>query len=245
MRVIDMIKKQRILSFEILPPDRGQDIDEIFSAIDEIMEFSPSFINITRHAPEISYVEIDNRIVKIPKVRKPGTVGVSAAIKSRYNVDVVPHVLCVGMNKFEIEDMLIDFKYLGIENVFVIRGEIENRKALTFEEDNYHHASELVKQISNMNKGIYLYPIENPKPTNFCIGVAGYPEKHYEALNFEEDMKNLKKKVDAGANYIITQMFFDFELYKRFVERAREIGIDVPIIPGIKPIVQTKSMLKV
>jgi methylenetetrahydrofolate reductase (NADPH) len=245
MRVIDAMKKQRILSLEILPPDRGQDIDEIFFTIDELMKFSPSFINITRHAPEISYVEIGDRIVKIPKVRKPGTVGVSTAIKNRYNVDVVPHVLCMGMSKFEIEDMLIDFKYLDIENVFVIRGEIENKREFTFEKDNYYHANELVEQISNMNKGIYLYPVDNPKPTNFCIGIAGYPEKHYEAMNFDEDMKNLKKKVDAGANYIITQMFFDFNVYKNFVERAREFGINVPIIPGIKPIVQTKSMLKI
>lgn len=245
MKVTELIKKQRILSLEILPPDRGQEIDEIFSTIDELMRFSPSFINITKHAPEISYIEIDGGITKIPKVKKPGTVGVSAAIKNRYNVDVAPHVLCMGMNKFEIEDMLIDFKYLDIENIFVIRGEIENKREIDLEKDNYHHANELVEQISNMNKGVYIYPVNNPKPTNFCIGVAGYPEKHYEALNFEEDMKNLKKKVDAGANYIITQMFFDFRVYKNFVEKARDYGINIPIIPGIKPIVQTKSMLKI
>lgn len=245
MKVTELIKKQRILSLEILPPDRGQEIDEIFSTIDELMRFSPSFINITKHAPEISYIEIDSGITKIPKVKKPGTVGVSAAIKNRYNVDVAPHVLCMGMNKFEIEDMLIDFKYLDIENIFVIRGEIENKREIDLEKDNYHHANELVEQISNMNKGVYIYPVNNPKPTNFCIGVAGYPEKHYEALNFEEDMKNLKKKVDAGANYIITQMFFDFRVYKNFVEKARDYGINIPIIPGIKPIVQTKSMLKI
>ncbi|BBJ27636.1 methylenetetrahydrofolate reductase [Athalassotoga saccharophila] len=244
MKVIDLVKRQRILSIEVIPPDRGRDIDEIFSAIDEIMEFSPSFINVTRHAPEIDYIEFEDRIIKVPKIRRPGTVGVSAAIKNRYNVDVVPHVLCLGMNKFEIEDMLIDLKYLEIENVFVIRGELENKKEID-ERDGYKHADELVDQISKMNKGIYLYPVENPKPTNFCIGVAGYPEKHYEALNMEEDLKYLKKKIDAGADYVITQMFFDFEIYKNFVERSREIGINVPIIPGIKPIVQFKSMVKI
>ncbi|MGC8704009.1 MAG: methylenetetrahydrofolate reductase [Athalassotoga sp.] len=245
MKVIDLVKKQRILSIEVIPPDRGKDIDEIFSAIDEIMEFSPSFINVTRHAPEIDYLEFGDRIIKVPKIKRPGTVGVSAAIKNRYNVDVVPHVLCLGMNKFEIEDMLIDLKYLEIENLFVIRGELENRKEMTSEKDGYNHADELVAQISKMNKGIYLYPVENPKSTNFCIGVAGYPEKHYEALNLEEDLKYLKKKIDAGADYVITQMFFDFEIYKNFVEKAREIGINVPIIPGIKPIVQFKSMVKI
>jgi len=245
LKVTDAVQKRRILSLEILPPDRGQEIDEIFSTIDELMRFSPAFINITRHASETSYIEFDDRIIKVPNVKKPGTVGVSAAIKNRYNVDVVPHVLCMGMNKFEIEDMLIDLKYLNIENVFVIRGEIENKREIDPEKDNYHHANELVEQISNMNKGVYIYPVNNPKPTNFCIGVAGYPEKHYEALNFEEDMKNLKKKVDAGANYIITQMFFDFYVYKNFVEKARDYGINIPIIPGIKPIVQTKSMLKI
>ncbi len=245
MKVIDLVKKQRILSIEVIPPDRGKDIDEIFSAIDEIMEFSPSFINVTRHAPEIDYLEFGDRIIKVPKIKRPGTVGVSAAIKNRYNVDVVPHVLCLGMNKFEIEDMLIDLKYLEIENLFVIRGELENRKEMASEKDGYNHADELVAQISKMNKGIYLYPVENPKSTNFCIGVAGYPEKHYEALNLEEDLKYLKKKIDAGADYVITQMFFDFEIYKNFVEKAREIGINVPIIPGIKPIVQFKSMVRI
>lgn len=245
MKVVELIKKQRILSIEIIPPDRGRDIDEIFSSIDEIMDFSPNFINVTRHAPEINYLELDEKIVKVPKVKKPGTVGVSAAIKNKYNVDVVPHVLCLGMNKFEIEDMLIDLKYLGIENLFVVRGELENKKEMRFEKDSYVHANDLVAQISRMNRGLYLYPIENPKPTNFCVGVAGYPEKHYEALNLEEDLKYLKQKVEAGADYIITQMFFDFEIYKNFVEMAREIGINVPIIPGIKPIVQMKSMLKI
>ncbi len=245
MKVNDLIKEKRILSLEILPPDRGQDIDDIFSTIDDLIEFSPSFINITKHAPENEYLEIENRLIKVPKVKKPGTVGVSAAIKNRYNIDVVPHILCIGMNKFQIEDMLIDFRYLDIENLFVIRGEIENKRDFISEKDGYTHANELVEQIAMMNKGVYIYPIENPRPSGFCIGVAGYPEKHYEAPNFEEDIKHLKKKIDSGANYIITQMFFDFDVYKHFVERARSFGINVPIIPGIKPVVQTKSMLKI
>jgi len=245
VKVIDAVKEKQILSLEIVPPDRGQDIDEIFSTIDELMNFSPSFINVTRHAPEVEYLEIEDQIMKVQKVKRPGNVGLSAAIKNRYNIDVVPHVLCTGMNKFQIEDMLIDFKYLEIENLFVIRGEMENKKALIFEKDGYTHANELVEQISKMNKGIYTYPVDNAKPTDFCIGVAGYPEKHYEALNLNDDLKNLKKKVDAGASYIITQMCFDFDVYKTFVEKAKEMGINVPIIPGIKPLVQAKSMFKI
>ncbi|GLI49144.1 MULTISPECIES: methylenetetrahydrofolate reductase [Pseudothermotoga] len=240
MKVIDCVKKGQILSIEILPPNRGQNIEEIYAVLDELMNFPISFINVTKHAPEMTYLELEDGIVKVPKVKRPGTVGMTAALMNRYNIDVVPHVLCFGMNKYQIEDMLIDLHLIGVRNLFVIRGEYENQ---TIEEkDSYSHASDLVKQISNMNMGEYLYPCENAKPTDFCIGVAGYPEKHFEAPNIEEDMRYLKKKIESGADYVITQMIFDFDVYKKFVERARQLSINVPIIPGVKPVVSLKSI---
>jgi len=244
VKVIDKIKEGQVLSIEILPPNRGQDIEEIYSALDQLMQYPINFINVTRHAPEMTYVELNERIVKVPKVKRPGTVGITAALMRRYNVDVVPHVLCYGMNKYQIEDMLIDLNLIGVENLFVIRGEYENQSA-EVEKESYRHASELVKQISNMNKCEYLYPCENAHPTNFCIGVAGYPEKHFESPNLEEDMRHLKEKVDMDAHYIITQMVFDANVYKRFVEMARALSINVPIIPGIKPIVSLKSIYSI
>jgi len=244
VKVVDKIKEGLVLSIEILPPNRGQNIDEIYSVLDQLMHFPINFINVTRHAPEMTYVELNERIVKVPKVKRPGTVGITAALMRRYSVDVVPHVLCYGMNKYQIEDMLIDLNLIGVENLFVIRGEYENQSA-EIEKDSYKHASELVKQISDMNNCKYLYPCENAHPTDFCIGVAGYPEKHFESPNLEEDMRHLKEKVDMGADYIITQMVFDFDVYKRFVEMARKLSINVPIIPGIKPVVSLKSIYSI
>ncbi len=244
MKVTEKIKETQILSIEILPPNRGQSIDEIFHVLDNLMAFPINFINVTRHAPEMTYVELPDRIIKVPKVKRPGTVGLTAALMNRYKIDVVPHVLCYGMNKYQIEDMLIDLHLIGVENVFVIRGEYENEPDLE-EKDTYRHAVELVNQISKMNRGEYLYPCENAQPTNFCIGVAGYPEKHFESPNIQEDLKYLKEKIDAGANYVITQMVFDFDVYRIFLEMAREKGIDVPIIPGIKPVVNLKSIYSI
>ncbi len=244
MRVTDKIKDSQILSIEILPPNRGQSIDEIYRVLDSLMTFSIDFVNITRHAPEMTYIELPDRIIKVPKVKRPGTVGLTAVLMNRYRINVVPHVLCFGMNKYEIEDMLIDLHLIGVENVFVVRGEYENESGFD-EKDTYKHASELVKQISRMNHGEYLYPCENAQPTNFCIGVAGYPEKHFEAPNMQEDLRHLKEKIDSGADYIITQMVFDFEVYKNFLELARQWGIHVPIIPGIKPIVNLRSIYSI
>lgn len=250
MKVTDKIKQGRIISIEVLPPDRGHSAEDIFKAVDELITDYPiSFINVTRHAAETTYVELeDGTIVKVPKVKRPGTVGLTAALMKRYSVDVVPHVLCRGMNKFELEDLLIDLHLIGAQNVFAIRGEYENAEGESKQENNkdYHtYAVELVQQIAHMNKGHYLYQKESTMCTDFCIGVAGYPEKHFEAPNLEEDMKHLKEKVEAGANYIITQMIFDFDVYKDFVERARSIGINVPIIPGIKPVVSLKSIYSI
>ncbi len=244
MKVKDILNAQDefSLSLEFVPPQRGSSIDDISKVMDDLMNFSPRFINITNHPPRWRYMEIDGKIKRVPLSKRPGTIGLTAALKYRYpSVEVIPHLVCAGQDKYQLEDTLIDLNYLGIENVFVVRGDIDESNENTFQEE-YRYAKDLVKQISNMNKGVYLYPIENAKATNFCVGVAGYPEKHYESLNLYENIRHLKEKVDAGADYVITQMFFDFEVYKKFVELAREMGINVPIIPGIKPVVSARSI---
>ncbi|MEJ5228817.1 MAG: methylenetetrahydrofolate reductase [Pseudothermotoga sp.] len=244
VKVTDRIKQGQILSIEILPPSRGEGVEEIFKVLDNLMVFPINFINITKHAPEMTYLELQDKIIKVPKVKRPGTVGLTAALMKKYKIDVVPHVLCYGMNKYQIEDMLIDLHLIGVQNLFVIRGEYENQSD-SAEKDSYQHAVDLVRQISKMNQGEYLYPCENAHPTDFCIGVAGYPEKHFEAPNMQEDLKHLKEKIEAGANYVITQMIFDFDVYTRFLELTHEYGINVPIIPGIKPIVNLKSIYSI
>ncbi|RMF59064.1 MAG: methylenetetrahydrofolate reductase [NAD(P)H] [Calditrichaeota bacterium] len=245
MQVIEAIKKTKsfVLSLEITPPDKGTSIDELFQTLDGLMQFNPQFINVTYHQPHVVYEEKDGVIYRIPKRKKPGTVGICAAITNRYQVETVPHFICGGFSKYETEDALIDLHYLGIKNILALRGDpAVGERTFIPHKDGHRYASELVRQISNMNKGIYLEELENAQPTNFCIGVAGYPEKHFEAPNFERDLQNLKHKVDQGAHYIITQMFFDFQVFKNFVERAREIGITVPIIPGIKPLTTVRQL---
>ncbi len=246
MHVIEALNQssQPIISLEITPPNRGQGIEDIYRVIDELLEFNPRFINVTYHQPHVVYEERDGVIYRIPKRKKPGTVGICAAIMNRYKIETVPHFICGGFTKYETEDALIDLHYLGIQNIFAVRGDpAPGQKAFIPEKDGHRYAYQLVHQIANMNKGIYLEPLENAHPTNFCIGVAGYPEKHYEAPNLEKDMLNLKRKVDEGAHYIITQMFYDFKYFKRFVEKAREIGIEVPIVPGIKPISNLRQLI--
>lgn len=239
MQVIEAINnaKEWILSLEITPPNKGTSIDELFETMDTLMPFNPAFVNVTYHQPQVVYEEKEGVIYRIPKRKKPGTVGICAALANRFKVETVPHFICGGFSKFETEDALIDLHYLGIKNILAIRGDpASGERHFMPNRDGHHFASELVKQISNMNRGIYLEALEDAQPTNFCIGVGGYPEKHFEAPNFEKDLLNLKNKVDQGGHYIITQMFFDFSVYKNFVERARETGIKVPIIPGIKPL---------
>ncbi len=239
MQVIDAINnsKSLFISLEITPPNKGQSIEDLFSVIDSLAEFNPAFISVTYHQPQVFYEERNGVIFRIPKRKKPGTVGICASLTNRYKVDTVPHFILGGFSKFETEDALIDLHFLGIENIFAVRGDPPpGEKNFIPEKDGHRYASDLVAQISNMNKGIYLEPLENAQPTNFCIGVAGYPEKHYEAPNFEKDLYFLKKKVDKGAHYIITQMFFDFDVFKNFCEKARKIGIKVPILPGIRPV---------
>ncbi|GAB4371623.1 MAG: methylenetetrahydrofolate reductase [NAD(P)H] [Calditrichia bacterium] len=245
MHVIEAIKNSRtpFISLEITPPDKGHHIDEIYQVIDGLVKFNPAFINVTYHQPHVVYEEKNGVIYRIPKRKKPGTVGICSALMNRYQIETVPHFICGGFSKYETEDALIDLHYLGIQNIFTVRGDPPPGQNIFIPEpDGNRYASELVRQVANMNKGIYLEELENAQPTNFCIGVAGYPEKHYEAPNFQKDLQYLKKKVDEGAHYIITQMFFDFKVFQNFVEAARAIGITVPILPGIKPITSTRQI---
>lgn len=244
MKFINAINTQDkpFLSMEIIPPKKGSKLDKIFNVIDILEPFKPKFISVTKHQTIFDFVENNQGIIKIPKHKQAGPVGLAGAIKQRYNIEPIPHLICGGNDKFKIEDLLIDLQYLEIENIFVIRGDANAGKKFVAETDGFLYASEMVEQISNMNKGKYTFPAKDLEPSNFCVGVAGYPEKHYEAMNMATDLINLKKKINTGADYIITQMFFDFDLYKDFVEKVRNIGIDVPIIPGIKPIIRNKFL---
>ncbi len=246
MKLTDKFTDGRTLfAFELLPPLKGQNIESIYSAIDTLREFSPSYINVTYHREEIKLVEREGGLLERRVVRKrPGTVGISAAIQARYSIDVVPHLICGGFSADETEDALIEMNFLGIDNVLALRGD-NMRGEHTFRphEGGHCHASELVSQIASMNRGEYLSgEVEHCAPTDFCIGVAGYPEKHAESPNVKSDIARLKEKVDAGANYIVTQMFFDNSRFFSFVNECRAAGIEVPVIPGLKPF-STKAQL--
>lgn len=241
MQVTDILKNSQkpFVSFELVPPLKGSDITKLYHSIEPLMEFAPPFINITSHRDEVEYRQKpDGAIEKVTVTKRPGSVAVAAAIMKRFNVEVVPHIICSGASKHKIENDLIDLNFLDIENVVALRGDaIPGQKFFSPEADGHKYSSELVEQIHNLNHGKYLDDsITDAVPTNFCIGVAGYPEKHYEAPNLEMDIANLKQKVEAGADYIVTQMFFDNSRFFRFVEQCRAAGITVPIIPGLKPI---------
>lgn len=241
MKVIDIIHeaKQPIFSFEIVPPLKGGDIHKLYEAIEPLIEFAPPFINITFHRDEVEYRQApDGSIRKVTVTKRPGSVALAAAIMKRYHVEVVPHLVCGGATAHQLENDLIDLNFLDIDNVMVLRGDpIPGERHFTAEAGGHRHSQELVQQIKNLNRGIYLDDtLTETVPTNFCIGVAGYPEKHYEAPNFTRDIEYLKQKVEAGADYIVTQMFFDNQKYFSFVEKCRAQGITVPIIPGLKPI---------
>jgi len=247
MKVTEHLKnaKQTLFSFEILPPLKGKSIDSIYNTLDPLMEFNPPFIDVTYHREEYVYKNREDGLLERISVRKrPGTVGICAAIMNKYDVDTVPHIICGGFNKEVTENALIDLDFLGIDNVLALRGDpIKSETYFTPEEDGHKYASELLGQVHNMNKGIYLdEDLKNSAPTDFCIGVAGYPEKHFEAANMESDIHFLKKKVEAGADYIVTQMFFDNQKYFDFVKLCRENDIDAPIIPGLKPISTEKQL---
>ncbi|WP_353088304.1 methylenetetrahydrofolate reductase [NAD(P)H] [Flavobacterium sp.] len=242
---IENAKGKPLFSFEILPPLKGQNIQSIFDGIDPLMEFQPPFIDVTYHREEYEFKELENGLLQKKIVKKrPGTVGICAAIQGKYNVDAIPHVLCGGFSKEDTENLLIDLDFLGIDNVVALRGDaLKTETYFKPEKDGNNYASELVEQISNLNRGIYLdEDLKNTAKTNFCIGVAGYPEKHMEAPSLDSDIHFLKQKIKNGADYIITQMFFDNQKFFDFVDKCRKAGIEVPIIPGLKPIATKKQL---
>ena len=242
MKVTDHIKNangKTLFSIEILPPLKGENIRTLFDNMDPLMEFKPPFIDVTYHREEYVYKKKENGLLEKSSTRKrPGTVGICAAIQNNYKVDTVPHIICGGFSKEETENALIDLQFLGIDNVLALQGDaIKTEARFVANPDGHKYASELLGQIVAMNNGKFLdEDLGNASPTNFCIGVAGYPEKHFSSPNLKTDLKYLKHKIDLGAEYIVTQMFFDNRRYFEFVEKCREAGITVPIIPGIKPI---------
>ncbi|WP_047548030.1 methylenetetrahydrofolate reductase [NAD(P)H] [Psychroserpens sp. Hel_I_66] len=248
MKITEHIKKangKTLFSFEIIPPKKGNSIHELYSNIDPLMEYKPPFIDVTTSREQYVYIDkgeglLDRRITRM----RPGTVGICAAIKHKYDVDTVPHVLCGGFSKEETEYLLIDCHYLGIDNVMALRGDaMSHQKYFEPSKGGHKFATQLVGQIQNLNCGKYLHDVvEADNKADFCIGVAGYPEKHIEAPSLQSDLKRLKEKVDAGADYVVTQMFFDNKKYFDFVEAAKKEGINVPIIPGIKPIAVKKHL---
>lgn len=248
MKVTEHIQNSNgkpLFSFEILPPLKGQNIQCIFDTIDPLMEFNPAFIDVTYHREEHAYKDVGNGLLEKKIVKKrPGTVGICAAIQNKYKVDAVPHILCGGFTKEDTENFLIDLDFLGIDNVVALRGDAVKSEIYFKPEKNGHkYASELVTQIAELNNGIYLDDeLENSHATNFCVGVGAYPEKHMEAPNFDTDLQFLKQKINNGAQYIVTQMFFDNTKFFDFVKSCRKVGIKVPIIPGLKPLT-TKSQL--
>ena len=240
-KVIDILKgsAKPFASFELVPPLKGSDVSRLYDSIDPLMEFHPPFINVTCHRDEVEYVANgDGTYTKMTLAKRPGTVAIVAAIMRRYpELQIVPHVICGGASCSKVESELLDLHFLGIRNVVALRGDaIPGQRFFIAEKDGFSHSDELVTMIRNLNRGQYLDPtVKNGLPTDFCVGVAAYPEKHYEAANLDTDIEHLKRKVDAGADYVVTQMFFDNERYFRFVDRCRSAGIDVPIIPGLKP----------
>ncbi|MFN5443423.1 MAG: methylenetetrahydrofolate reductase [NAD(P)H] [Crocinitomicaceae bacterium] len=240
MKVIDHLNaaKSTLFSFEILPPLKGKSIQSIYDGIDPLMEFKPKYINVTYHREEYVFKERAKGLLEKIAIRKrPGTVGICAAIMNKYHVDAVPHLICGGFSKDETENALIDLQFLGIDNVLALRGDsIKTESAFRPHPEGHAYAVDLIKQVINMNNGNYMTEDFQLEPTNFCIGTAGYPEKHFEAMNMSTDLHYLKQKVEAGAEYIVTQMFFDNKKFFDFVNACKEYGINVPIIPGIKPI---------
>jgi methylenetetrahydrofolate reductase (NADPH) len=249
MQVVEAIQKAQgspLFTFEILPPVKGMDIQSIYDAIDPLIAFDPKFIEVTYHREEVEFRELADGSIERKVLRKrPGTVGISAAIKFKYGVEVIPHIICGGFTVEETENALIDLHFLGIHNLLVIRGDnLPGDKFFRPTKGGHQYTSDLIRQIMSLNGGKYLDDeLKNSSPTHFALGVAGYPEKHVESPNLQTDIHFLKEKIDAGAKYIVTQMFFENKMYFDFVHRCRQAGIDVPIIPGLKPI-STISQLR-
>ena len=237
--------KDTLVSFEILPPLKGKTITSIYDHLDPLMEFKPSWINVTYHRSETMFKKkTDGTFEKVDVRKRPGTVGICAAIMNHYNIDAVPHIICGGFTKRETEDALIDLQFLGIDNALILRGDAaKNESSFEPEPGGNKYAIDLLKQVGQLNQGIYLdEDILNGGKTDFCMGVAGYPEKHFESPNFEIDLIKTKEKVDAGADYIMTQMFFNNQKFLDYVQACRDMGITVPIIPGLKPITNKKQL---
>jgi methylenetetrahydrofolate reductase (NADPH) len=242
---INNAKGKTLFSFELLPPVKGKSITDIYDAIDPLMEFNPPFIDVTYHREDYIYKQHDNGLLeKVSYRKRPGTVAICAAIMNKYKVDAVPHLICGGFTKEETENALIDLQFLGIDNVLVLRGDARHADSTFIPTPGGHaYATDLLGQVNDMNNGKYLFEDHSAFQTDFCIGVAGYPEKHFEAPNLKTDFKYLKQKVDMGAEFIVTQMFFDNTKYCDFVAQCRSNGINVPIIPGLKPITSSKQLI--
>ena len=252
MRVVDLLRKGngRQISVEIEPPTLGKSIDSVFKVLDPLVEVGIKYVNITYHAEHlIGYIEDNNKRFPVSQRRRPGTVGVAGAIQARYaskKTEAVPHVICTGFTKYDVEEYLIDLRFLGIENVMALRGDApkgpdEEKLPFTRMPGGYAHANELIEQIVKLRKGEYVGAKEGD-PINFCIGAASYPEGHPESKSPQEELRWLKAKVNAGAEYLVTQMFFDNDAYKQFVEGTRRLGIEIPIVPGIKPLTSRRHL---
>lgn len=233
-----------LISFEIIPPLRGGDVKGLLALIDDLVKYRPPFIDITSHAAEVIYEETPQGIQRRVKRKRPGTLGVCALLQNKYHVDAVPHILCQGFTREETEDFLIELKYLGIDNVLAVRGDESGfQKPLQYGRSANHYACDLVKQIGSMNQGRYLeQDLLDAEPSDFCVGIGGYPEKHFEAPNLILDARRVKEKVEAGAHYIVTQMFFNNAHYFKYVDLCRAQGIEVPIIPGLKVLSSAKQL---
>ncbi|MEM8962215.1 MAG: methylenetetrahydrofolate reductase [Acidobacteriota bacterium] len=245
MKVTEHLERasRPLISFEIIPPLRGGSIRDLMGLIDHLVPHDPPFIDITSHAAEVIYEETPDGLRKKIKRKRPGTLGICALIQNKYNIDAVPHVLCKGFTRQETEDFLIELRYLGIDNVLAIRGDDSGyKKPLRDGRSANTYASDLIQQINHMNAGTYLEQLLDAHPTEFCVGTSGYPEKHFEAPNLATDIRRTKEKVEAGAEYIVTQMFFDNRVYFEYVDACRAAGIDVPIIPGLKIITKKRQL---
>lgn len=246
MKIIEYLEKatDTLISFEIIPPMRGSSAQEVYTILDQLIEFKPPFIDVTSHAADAYYVEQkDGSFKRYVKRKRPGTLGLCAGIKYRYKIEAVPHLLCRGFTREETEDMLIELNYLGIENLLAVRGDDPNYKKMVNPDRSINnYAIDLVRQVADMNRGRFQDDILDSAQTDFCIGVGGYPEKHEESPNLEADIRHLKEKVDAGAHYVVTQMFFDNKIFFEFEKKCREAGITVPIIPGLKLLTKPYQM---